>query len=120
MPDFIFYREVYGGSALGEDAFPECARRAREELEKYKRCYRVRGSEKDEKMAVCAMAEAVDYFNAAQNGSGGAVYYASVGTVSMSGKGVFSQIDLSPRGQERELYRCAMTYLDIYRGAGAC
>ena len=118
MPDFAFYREVFGGVALEEDAFLRCARRAAEQLDRFRRCYQVTGDEHAQRMAVCAMAEAMDYFNAAQNGSGGAVYYASVGSVSMSGKGVFSQIDLSPKGQEQELYRCAATYLDIYRGVG--
>ena len=69
------------------------------------------------KMALCAMAEAIGYFDAAQNGQGG-LRYASVGTVSVSGKGIYSQVDISAAAQEKELYRTASRYLQIYRGIG--
>jgi hypothetical protein len=66
------------------------------------------------------MAETQGWFDAAQNGSGG-LRYASVGTVSVSGKGVYGSVDISPAAQERELYRCACRYLDIQRGVeGEC
>ena len=118
--DYGFYREVYRGSAIEEAQWPELARRAEDYLRKLRKAYRVVGDEEAFAMAACAVADALCFFTAAQNGTGGAVYYASVGSVSMSGKGIFSQIDLSPAGQEKELYRCAGTYLEIYRGVGAC
>lgn len=70
-----------------------------------------------EAMAVCAMADALAYFFAAQNGMG-AVASASIGSVSVSYGNAVNSVDLSPKAQGRELYRCARQYLDIYRGVG--
>ena len=114
---YDFYKNIYKGDALGEEEFPAFVARAGEQLQHYKRSYRVTGTEEAEKFALCAMAEAIGYFDAAQNGQGG-LRYASVGTVSVSGKGIYSQVDISPEAREKELYRCAALYLDIYRGAG--
>ena len=113
--DFRFYRQVYGGTALGEDTFPEAAARAGDVLRFYARAYQVTGSEEDKAKAICAMAEAIAYFDAAQNGEGG-LRYAKVGSVSVSGKGIYSQVDISASAQEKELYRTAGRYLEIYRG----
>ena len=110
-----FYRETYGGSALSEAELPEAVKRAAEQLAQYERFFRVTGDETARKMAICAMAEAIVYFQKAQNGEGG-LRYAKVGTVSVSGKGIYSAVDISPKAQERELYRAACRYLDIYRG----
>ena len=114
--DYSFYRDSYRGTSICEAEWPQFCQRAVDYIEKLKRSYCVSG---EESMAICAVADALYFYTCAQNGSGGAVYYTSVGSVSMSGKGIFSQIDLSPQGQERELYRCAGTYLTIYRGTHA-
>ena len=66
-------------------------------------------------MALCALAETMSYFDAAQNGKG-ALRYASVGSVSISGKGIYNMLDISPGAQEKEMYRVAERYLEIYRG----
>ena len=113
--DFRFYRQVYGGTALEEDAFSEASARAEDVLRGYERSYRVTGSEEAKAKALCAMAEAIAYFDAAQNGQGG-LRYAKVGSVSVSGKGIYSQVDISAKAQEKELYRTAGRYLQIYRG----
>ena len=110
-----FYQNTYLGTALSETEFPEVFRRAQEQLNYYDRRYRVTGDETARNMAVCAMADVIAYFQAAQNGEGG-LRYAKVGTVSVSGKGIYSAIDISPQAQERELYRAACRYLTIYRG----
>ena len=112
---YRFYVDTYGGSALTQAELPEAAKRASEVLGQYERSYRVTGDEVARKMAICAMAEAIVYFQKAQNGEGG-LRYAKVGTVSVSGKGIYSAVDISPQAQERELYRTACRYLDIYRG----
>ena len=110
-----FYKEVFGG--LMEQPQMYLAR-AEEKLKYYERTYTVTEAvENGRKLAICAMAEAMEYFETAQNGQGG-LRYASVGTVSVSGKGIYSAVDISPAAQERELYRCASAYLDIYRGVG--
>ena len=113
--DFGFYRQVYGGTSLREDTFPEAAARAADVLRFYARSYRVTGAEEDKARAICAMADSIAYFDAAQNGEGG-LRYAKVGSVSVSGKGIYSQVDISPKAQEMELYRLAGTYLVFYRG----
>ena len=70
-----------------------------------------------EAMAVCAMADSLAYFVAAQNGMG-AVASASIGSVSVSYGNAANTVDLSPKGQAKELYRCASLYLEFYRGVG--
>ncbi len=112
---YTFYVETYGGCALSEAQLREAGKRAAEQLAFYERSYRVTGDENARKMAICAMAEAIVYFQNAQNGEGG-LRYAKVGTMSVSGKGIYSAVDISPQAQARELYRIASRYLDIYRG----
>ncbi len=114
---YDFYLNTYCGRAISVEEFPELMARAKDKLAHYRRIYRVEGDEAMEKMALCAMAETIGYFDAAQNGSGG-LRYASVGTVSVSGKGIYSQVDISPKAQEKELYRTASMYLTVYRGTG--
>lgn len=110
-----FYREVYGGDSLEGAELRQCLQRAGEVLQRYERAYTVKEAvENGRKLAACAMADVLGYFINAQNGSGG-LRYASVGTVSVSGKGIYSALDISPRAQERELYRTACIYLDICR-----
>ena len=111
-----FYREIYGGRALEGEALTEFLARAEDQLRLYESVYTVQEFvENGRKLAQCAMAEALSYFEAAQNGTGG-LRYASVGTVSVSGKGIYQSLDISPGAQAAELYRCASTYLNIYRG----
>lgn len=114
MVEFVFYRDVYGGDSVPEGEFRSYARDASDHLERYKRIYRVTDTaENSEQMALCAMIDALYYFDWARNG--GAAASVSVGSVSSSrAQGV--QPDLSPAAQNRELYRCAQLYLDIYRG----
>ncbi len=117
MVSFEFYRDSYGGSSLSPADWMLFGRRAEDQLGRYKRVYTVTAPEKDsEGLAVCAMADALAYFSDAQNGPGGAVSSASIGSVSVSYGA--QTVDCSPKAQERELLRCARLYLDIYRGVG--
>lgn len=117
MVEYHFYANTYRGSSIPEEDWPLFEKRAAEQLARYKRIYTVTAPDVDaEAMAICAMAEAMAYFTAAQNGTGGAVASASIGSVSVSYSG--TAVDLSPKAQARELYRCASQYLDIYRGVG--
>lgn len=121
MVDYAFYNNNYRGNSILETDFPVFATRAQEQMDKYKRIYTVTAPGEDsEAMAVCAMADTLAYFTAAQNGAGGVVSSASIGSVSVSYGGAAAAVDLSPKGQEKELYRCACQYLDIYRGVGRC
>lgn len=118
MVEFSFYRDAYRGSSIPAAEWPLFEKRAAEQLARYKRIYTVTAPDDNaEAMAVCAMADALAYFAAAQNGTGGAVASASIGSVSVSYAGA-SGIDLSPKAQAKELYRCASQYLEIYRGVG--
>jgi hypothetical protein len=120
MVSFDFYRDTYQGSSISDEEWPMFCQRAHDQLNRYKRAYTVTApDENSESMAVCAMAEALAYFTAAQNGMG-AVASASIGSVSVSYGNSATSVDLSPKAQAKELYRCATQYLEIYRGVGGC
>ena len=111
-----FYIDIYGGRALEGAELTEALRRANDWLVRLERLYALTEFvENGRKLALCAMADSMAYFAAAQNGRGG-LRYASVGTVSVSGKGIYSPVDISPEAQEKELLRCVRTYFDVYRG----
>ena len=113
MIEYDFYKMVYGGGSISEEDWLWYESRARDQLSRYKRIYTVKASdENSEAFAVCAIAEAMHSFDAIANG--GAVQSASIGSVSTSYS--TAQIDISPKAQSKELYRCACLYLDIYRG----
>ena len=118
MPDYTFYTTEYLGDSISGEDFFRLSKRAAEQLALYKRMYTVNAPDSNaEDMAICAMADAILYFEAAQNGAGGAVSSAAIGSVSVSYAGT-GTVDVSQKAQERELYRCAKRYLDIYRGCG--
>lgn len=120
MTSYDFYTGTYRGSSIPPEEWPGYEGRAAAQLARYKRIYRVDTSRpRSSDMAVCAMAEALYSFDLLANGEGGPIQSASIGSVSASyASGGAQAVDLSPRGQERELYRCASLYLDICRGVG--
>ena len=115
MVTYDFYKNTYLGSSITVEEWPALSARAQDQLNRYKRIYTVVApGENSEAMAVCAIAEVIASIVAAQNGAG-AVTSASIGSVSVSYGGM-SSLDLSRKGQARELYDAASLYLDIYRG----
>lgn len=121
MADYTFYTDTYLGGSIPEVDFPRLSKRAGDQLTQYKRLYCVTAPSNDsEDMAICAMADAMYYFESAQNGVAGPISSASIGSVSTSYGATSGSVDLSPSGQSRELYRCACLYLDIYRGVPIC
>lgn len=115
MIDYHFYADTYRGCSISEAEWPMFEARAATQLAQYKRTYTVTAPEEtSEAMAVCAMADVVAAIAAAQSGTG-AVTSASIGSVSVS-YGNVASLDLSRKGQARELYDAARQYLDIYRG----
>lgn len=124
MVEYTFYTETFHGGSISAEDWPAFEARAADQLARYKRIYTVTVPEYPldaESMAICAMADALAYFTAALNGAGGAVASASIGSVSTSYGGASGgAVDLSAKGQAKELYRCACLYLDIYRGVGGC
>lgn len=110
MADYKFYAETYLGGSIPQEDFPRMAARANAQLAKYKRIYTVTAPDSNsENMAICAMADALYYFETVTN----MPQSASIGSVSSS---MGNTVDISPRAQARELYRCTSLYLDIYRG----
>ena len=111
MADFAFYTDVYLGSLIPAKAFPEFSLRAKEELEKLQRNYRVASSGEDSlRMAVCAMAETL-YAHGKRRGG---VVAATMGETSVR----YEQGKSAERSLTHELYRKASIYLDISRGVG--
>ena len=117
MVEYLFYTDTYHGGSIPESEWPAYEARAAEQLAQYKRLYTVSTPDENaESMAICSMADAIAYFTAAVNG-GGQLASVSVGSVS-AGYASANAVDVSQKGQARELYRCASTYLEIYRGVG--
>ena len=111
MADFAFYTDVYLGSLIPAQAFPEAAMRAKEELERIRRSFRVVCPGEDSlRMAICAMAETL-YAHSKRRGG---VTGATVGEVSVR----YDQGRAAAQSLTRELYRKASIYLDISRGVG--
>lgn len=120
MTDWDFYCNVYHGDAIPLENWVYYELRAAEQLERYRRIYTVTvpaDMPDSEQCAVCAMAEALYGFDLLLSGEGGPVQSTSIGSVSVSyGAAAAQTMDLSPKGQARELYRTACRYLDICRG----
>ena len=115
MIEYSFYTETYKGCSISGDDWPVFEARATDLLCQYKRRYTVIAPETaSEAMAVCAMADVLAFIAAVQNGTG-AVQSATIGSVSVS-YASSTGVDLSRKGQARELYDAACRYLDIYRG----
>ena len=115
-----FYLNAFCGGSIPEGEWAGYEARAAAQLARYRRIYQVSAPRpRAADMAVCAMAEALYSFDLLASGESGPLQSASIGSVSASYGGAGAQaVDLSPRGQERELYRCASLYLDICRGVG--
>lgn len=119
MVAYDVYLNVYHGGSIPNEDWAAYEGQAAAQLARYQRIYEVTPLGPDAAdMAVCAMAEALYGFDLLAGGEGGPVQSASIGSVSVSYGGGLQSIDLSPKGRERELYRCASLYLDIYRGCG--
>lgn len=112
-----FYLSKYHGASITEpDDWYRYEARAEAQLARYKRIYTVSSPDENaEAMAICAMADALFCFDAIANGEAGQVQSASIGSVSVSYAGA-NAVDISPKAQAKELYRCACLYLNIYRG----
>jgi hypothetical protein len=118
MVTYDFYVNVYHGSAISADNWDTMERDASAKLEQYKRKYTVTApGENSEALAVCAIAETMDYYEVLENGNI-AVQAASIGSVSVTYDNSAKSVEISPKVKEKELYRAARMYLDIYRGVG--
>ena len=103
MPDFGFYSGSYLGELIPQSAFGEAVARARDTLERYKRIYQVTVTGPEaEKMALCAMAEAI-YKSRRREG----IQSASAGEVTVR--------YAEPREHTAPVYDAARIYLDIRR-----
>lgn len=100
MADYGFYTGTYLGNSVPEADFSRLALRAENQLAQYRRKYTVTGDETAENMAVCAMVDVLYYFEQTPQSL-------SIGGVSVTER---------EQKQNRELYRAACLYVDIYRG----
>jgi len=111
MVEYDFYVNAYLGSTIPESAFSGMAAHAEAILQWFEQVYQVQSwGEDSEKMAICAMAEAL-YEQQRHRG----IHSANVGNVSVRYVDGVS----SDKALWRELYRRANIYLDIYRGVKA-
>lgn len=112
-----YYQNEYVGTSIPMGEQLHYLMAAADKLALYNRIYTVSApDESAERNAICAMADALYQFDLIANGEAGAVQSASIGSVSVSYGSAAEAVDISPKGRERELYRCATMYLDIYRG----
>ena len=121
MTDYAFYTDSYHGSSIPYEEWPAYSTRAEDQIARYKRIYTVTVPDElpdGESLAVCAIADALYGFDLIASGEAGPVQSAAIGSVSVSYGAPAQTVDLSPKGQAQELYRCAIRYLNIYRGAG--
>ena len=106
MADYEFYRNIFLGDAVPEQAFPGAVRQASDVLDRFRRVYQVETPGPDsENMALCAMAESI--YRAGKHTEGVAAASAGNVTVRYADK----REPLMTR-----LYRDASVYLGIYRG----
>ncbi len=112
MVSYEFYTDSYLGSAIPESAFSGVAARAGAALARMKRMYEVRSaSETVEKLALCAMAEAVYAYDSRKP----EVLQATMGEMSVR----YSDPAAEKSSLFRALYGRACIYLDIYRGVAS-
>lgn len=115
MPDYDFYVSEFCGGSIPFNEFEPYVRRAGAELERLERIYTVSGTQEQRKLAVCAMADSLYYFDNVANGL--TVRSASIGSVSESSS---ATVDISQKEQSKQLYKAASLYLEICRGVGHC
>lgn len=101
MPDFGYYTDCFAGSLIPEKDWYPSVTRAAQILADYKRHYRVVG---DTEPALCAMAEAV--YTASQRKG---IASTTLGSMSVHYRDT----------EQKQCYRAACQYLEIYRGVGS-
>lgn len=115
MVAYEFYISTYHGGMISPADWIAAEREAQAHLARYKRIYHVNvPSEESENLAICAMADVLTSY--AEIGTAGStVTSASIGSVSESYGGTSSVEDRAKR-QEKDIYKAACLYLDVYRG----
>ena len=107
MPDYRYYLEDYAGSSISEGQFPELMARARDWLENLERYCTVKPYGPDSrKLALCAVAEALQAWRRVQN-----CQQLSIGGVSV-------RYEPGSLSMQRKLLQAAAGYLEICRGVG--
>lgn len=114
MPDYEFYRGVFGGTSLSETEFAACLPEAAAQLRRFGRIYQLTPLEETaEETALCRMAEVIAYFDWVENG--GLAGGLSVGSVAQTGSPVERP---TPAARSGALYRAAQLSFAIDRGCG--
>ena len=107
MPDYIFYREIFLGTAIPESAYAGMLARAAGWLRQLEGSCRVTAyGEESRKFALCAAAETL-YFHGGKQG----IAQTSVG-------GVTVRYEQGGIPLQRLLLDAVSGYLEVYRGVG--
>ena len=117
--DYEFYRSRYNGGSIPDDEWPEYSTRAEAILYRYKRIYTVTVPDYEpeaEKLAVCAMAEALHSFDLIANGEGGPVQSASIGAYLPASAHPALMLWICPRQVRRR--NCTAALLCIWTSTG--
>lgn len=113
MVTYSFYTDNFNGDSIAQADWERLEKRASEKLAMIQRIYTLTPvSDDSESMAICALADAVNYFETAAGG--GLFTSSSIGSVSSSSGGV--TVDTSKAAQDAEFLDCLRAYYDIYKG----
>lgn len=107
MPDYGFYKDVYQGTSVPENAFDGLMARAKDYMQKLERCCRVVPYGPDSRnMAMCAVAEKLHAWYKKRDFS-----QTTIG-------GVTVRYEKSDTSLQRQLLQTVAGYLEVYRGVG--
>jgi hypothetical protein len=127
IPAYAFYKDTYHGVSIPDGEWDRLATRADEQIMQYERAYTVTDPTGDGRdKAVCAIADQMYTYEVVANselsvdadGNIGATSV-SIGSVSVSRKSPSAAnmgLDMTEAGQQRQFYKLAQLYLDMYRG----
>lgn len=114
-PDYSFYRETYLGESIDELSWPFYVTRASEELGRLSGYLTLTPrTDNAEGMTLCAMADALYYFDTAVNQRKATAV--TIGAVSAQTSA--PAVDISPKAQQAELMRCLRRFYDVERWCG--
>lgn len=112
MTSYTFYQGVYLGESIPFESWALFAQRAGEDLERLSCALTLTPqAENAQDMAVCAMADALYYFDQAANQR----QTSAVTIGAVSAQTTAPAVDITPKAQQAELLRCVRRYFTVER-----